>query len=331
MQNNFSDFRWLEDLRRGDCLTLAKTLSLIESQGAQNRQRALKILQALTQTQTKSVRLGITGAMGVGKSSLIRALGAQMLAQGKVAVLAVDPSSPRSGGSVLGDKIRMLGFADKQDVYVRPLPSSVATARLAEMVRVCEFAGYRHVIVETVGVGQTDYRVRDLVDVLVMLVVANTGDMIQCMKKGLSELTDIFVVNKCDGEGKEQAKQLSAKMQSVLHLSASAQKGVGGTPVVLVSATEGSGISDLYAKISALTADKKQAKLQATRAKQELRLFRVELHRLLIAKLSDVPAQINDSVKEIRAGRLSATVAAERLMSRLKLSDATLVEARDNL
>lgn len=297
----------LEALRAGKRRVLAQTLSLFES----DHPDALRLMTCLFQggVQTPhTLRLGITGATGAGKSTLVQTLGKRLCQRNPVAVLAVDPTSPQTGGSILGDKIRMQEFANKQNVYVRPLPSSISAGRLADMIKVCEYAGFPLTIVETVGAGQTEYRVRNIVDVLINVISPNSGDAVQCMKKGLHELTDIFVVNRHDGKDSQDAKLLADNLTAVLGLSAASVP-----PVLLVSANNNTGIAALEQAI-----DKRRGDFSAKRLAQEYALLQSELSRLLIHKLPTLVPQMREIEEQVRTGKLSATLAAAKIFALLK-------------
>ena len=190
-------------VRAGDRRALAKAITLLESTRAEHRRRADVVLDALLPYAGAALRLGISGVPGVGKSTFIEALGMFLLARGhKVAVLAVDPSSGVSGGSILGDKTRMERLSVQEHAYIRPSPSSGTLGGVAEKTReamlVCEAAGYDVVIVETVGVGQSETTVAGMTDMFVLLQLPNAGDDLQAMKKGIMELADLVVINKAD-------------------------------------------------------------------------------------------------------------------------------------
>ena len=301
----------LDALRAGKRRTLAQTLSLLASDHPKHRQQAVQLLQALPPVPN-TLRLGITGATGAGKSTLVQALGKRLCKHSPVAVLAVDPTSPRTGGSILGDKIRMQEFANQPNVYVRPLPSSIAAGRLADMIKVCEFAGFPLTIIETVGAGQTEYQVRNIVDVLVNVISPSSGDSVQCMKKGLHELTDIFVVNRHDGTHSQAAKFLADSLVSVLNLSVSA-----APPVLLVSARDATGIDTLEKAI-----DQKRGDFTAERLEQEYSLWQDELQRLLRHNLPtllpDLVPQLQAAEEQVCTGKLSATLAVEKILARLR-------------
>src|SRR5665213_84671 len=212
-------------IRAGERATLARAITLIESKRADHRKAAHLLVQDMLPLTGKAVRLGITGAPGAGKSTTIDALGTYLTGLGhKVAVLAVDPSSSRTGGSILGDKTRMAQLAIDPNAFIRPSPSSGTlggvAAKTRETMLLCEAAGYDVLIVETVGVGQSETTVADMTDFFLVLIVAGAGDELQGLKKGIVELADMIAVNKADGDNIARAKAAAAEYTSALHILA---------------------------------------------------------------------------------------------------------------
>lgn len=210
-------------LRSGDRSALARAITLVESTRADHRERAQELLLELTPQAGSALHVGITGVPGVGKSTTIEALGMYLIEQGhRVAVLAVDPSSTRTGGSILGDKTRMAKLAVHPDAYIRPSPTSGTLGGVAKATRetivLLEAAGYDVILVETVGVGQSEVTVSNMVDTFVFLTLARTGDQLQGIKKGVLELADIVVVNKADGEHAIEAKSAARELAAALRL-----------------------------------------------------------------------------------------------------------------
>ena len=232
--------------------TLAKAITLVESTRADHQARAERVLEALLPATGRSIRVGISGAPGSGKSTFIEALGLHLVGQGRrVAVLAVDPSSTISGGSILGDKTRMERLCQEPNAFIRPSPSRGSLGGVAEKTReamlVCEAAGYDVILVETVGVGQSETTVAGMVDAFVLLQLPNAGDDLQAIKKGIVELADIIVVNKADIDPKAAAL---AKHQftGALSMLRSASPN-WRPPVVALSAAAGTGIDAFWAEI----------------------------------------------------------------------------------
>ena len=200
----------LNALRGGNRRALAKAITLVESRLASHRDDAQAVLEALLPDTGKSIRIGITGVPGVGKSTFIEAFGLHLIGQGKrVAVLAVDPSSPLAGGSILGDKTRMEQLSRRDEAFIRPSPAEGALGGVAQKTRetllLCEAAGYDVILVETVGVGQSEYQVAAMVDFFLVLMLPGGGDELQGIKKGILELADALVINKADGPSEEMA------------------------------------------------------------------------------------------------------------------------------
>ena len=276
--------RCLQALRRGERQVLAQTLSRVESTRPEDRDFVVALLRAAAHEQLTTVRIGITGAAGSGKSTLIDVLGWRLLQQQQhspLAVLAIDPASPRSKGSILGDKLRMGKLAAHEHVFVRPLAGRLADGGvhvlLPEMVRICELAGYRTVLVETMGSGQSDFAVRHSVDVVVTLLSGGGGDMVQGLKKGLNEMSDVFVISKHDGKTRLLAEQAHTSLQQALRL----RDGKTHTEVLLTSALEDRGLDTLCANIDKLLAARlASGTLQRNRTAQEVAFFKTELARV---------------------------------------------------
>ncbi len=234
----------------GDRRSVAKTITLLESRRADHRELGQEVLARLVPHTGAARRIGITGPPGVGKSSFIETLGLELLSRGhKVAVLAVDPSSPLSGGSILGDKTRMERLAREDNAYIRPTPSGGTLGgvshRTREAMLVCEAAGYDIVLVETVGVGQSEFEVRSMVDFFCLLLQPGAGDELQGIKKGVLELADLLVVNKADGEHRAEAERTRADYAHALGLLHPSSE--HWTPrVQLASALTGDGIDAVW-------------------------------------------------------------------------------------
>lgn len=213
----------VDALRAGNRRALAKAITLIESRREDHRTQAQAVLESVLPHTGRSVRIGITGVPGVGKSTFIEAFGLYLLSLGKrVAVLAVDPSSPVAGGSILGDKTRMEELSRREEAFIRPSPSEGALGGVAHKTRetllLCEAAGYDVILVETVGVGQSEYEVASMVDFFLVLMLPNAGDELQGIKRGIMELADGLVVNKADGDSAVFAEQTRNHYQNALML-----------------------------------------------------------------------------------------------------------------
>lgn len=239
----------LEALRSGNRRSLAKAITLAESSRAEDRERAQEILEECLPHTGNSIRIGITGIPGVGKSTFIEAFGLHLLSLGKrVAVLAVDPSSPIAGGSILGDKTRMEELSKQEHAFIRPSPASGALGGVAHKTRetmlLCEAAGYDVILVETVGVGQSEYQVAGMVDFFMVLMLPNAGDELQGIKKGIIELADALVINKADGESVNLAQQTRRHYTAALGLLRHAA--YWEPRVTTCSSVEGSGIAEVW-------------------------------------------------------------------------------------
>jgi LAO/AO transport system kinase len=236
-----------------DRRALARAITLVESQRADHRDAAEKLLDRLLSATGKAIRLGISGPPGVGKSTFIEAFGQFSIEQGRhVAVLAIDPSSRVSGGSILGDKTRMAELSRRPEAFIRPSPAGLALGGVARRTReamlVCEAAGFDLVIIETVGVGQSETTVADLVDMFLLLLLPSGGDDLQGIKRGIMELADLVIVNKADGDLAAAAQRTAADYANALHLMHPRYRS-WTTEVVLASALQGQGLAAIWDKI----------------------------------------------------------------------------------
>lgn len=224
------------DLKAGKRAALARAITLVESKKADHRHVAHQLIQDVLPLTGKALRIGITGVPGVGKSTTIDTLGSNLTAAGhKVAVLAVDPSSTRTGGSILGDKTRMARLATDTNAYIRPSPSAGTlggvAAKTRETMLLCEAAGFDVILVETVGIGQSETTVADMVDFFLVLMLPGAGDELQGIKKGVLEIADMIAVNKADGDGATRARSAAADYRAALHILA--PKSPNWTPPVI--------------------------------------------------------------------------------------------------
>jgi LAO/AO transport system kinase len=310
-----------EGIRAGDRATLARAITLIESKRADHRDEAHQLVQELLPATGKAVRLGITGAPGAGKSTTIDALGTYLTREGhKVAVLAVDPSSSRTGGSILGDKTRMPRLAGDAHAFIRPSPASGTlggvAAKTRETMLVCEAAGYNVVIVETVGIGQSETAVADMTDFFLVLMLPGAGDELQGLKKGIVELADMIAVNKADGDNIERAKQAAAEYRAALNIL-NPQSATWSPPVVTYSAHTGIGIPELWNQV--LThKDKTSAsgELEQRRRKQQVKWMWTMLEERLTARLRGDPAvraKLKQTEAAVAGGKLTPTLAVEEI------------------
>jgi len=313
--------KYAAGIRAGDRASLARAITLIESKRADHRADAHRLVQELLPATGKAVRLGITGAPGAGKSTTIDALGTYLTQAGhKVAVLAVDPSSSRTGGSILGDKTRMARLAVDPHAFIRPSPASGTlggvAAKTRETMLLCEAAGYDVVIVETVGVGQSETAVADMTDFFLLLMVAGAGDELQGLKKGVVEIADMIAVNKADGDNVERAKLAAADFRGALNILTPASAS-WSPPVITCSALTGNGVPELWAQVL-----QHKDKLGATgelaerRRAQQVKWMWTMLEERLTARLRSDPAvraKLKAAEAAVAAGTLAPTLAVEEI------------------
>jgi LAO/AO transport system kinase len=322
------DIRHLaKGIRSGDRSILSRAITLVESKRADHRASAAALMQELVTATGNAVRVGITGSPGVGKSTTIDALGSMLTQQGrKVAVLAVDPSSRRTGGSILADKTRMARLAIDANAFIRPSPSSGTlggvAAKTRETMLLCEAAGYDAILVETVGVGQSEIAVADMTDFFLVLVLPGGGDELQGLKKGVIELADMIAINKADGANLAPAKLTAAEYGAAMHILAPVSPN-WTPPVVTYSALKGDGIAALWNHVldhrQRLTAS---GELAARRGEQQVKWMRSMLEERLYAPLrSDrgVKAALPKIEADVAAGRLAPAAAVEKIAGMLGL------------
>ncbi|MEW2480300.1 methylmalonyl Co-A mutase-associated GTPase MeaB [Mycobacterium sp. NPDC049093] len=311
-----------EAIRGGDRAALARAITMVESTRADRRDQAQQLLLELMPEAGKAQHIGITGVPGVGKSTTIEALGMYLIEAGhRVAVLAVDPSSTRTGGSILGDKTRMAKLAVHPDAYIRPSPTSGTLGGVAKATRetivLLEAAGYDVILVETVGVGQSEVTVSNMVDTFVFLTLARTGDQLQGIKKGVLELADVIVVNKADGEHAIEAKAAARELTGAIRLIYPRET-LWRPPVLTMSAIEGHGLAELWDTVikhrEVLT---EAGEFEARRRAQQVDWTWSMVRDTVLDRVMSHPGVrgIRDEVeRRVREGELTPALAAQEIL-----------------
>ena len=281
----------------GDRRALARAITLVESTRSDHRLQALALLDGLGKTGRQALRIGLSGTPGVGKSTFLESFGLMLTGQGlRVAVLAVDPSSVLSGGSILGDKTRMERLSRDPNAFIRPSPSQThlggVARRTREAVALCEAAGFDVVLIETVGVGQSETMVAELCDIFVLLMAPAGGDELQGVKRGIMEMADLILVNKADGDLKAAALRTCADYAGALHLLRGRAQDPEGFPLArVVSALEATGLAEAWADILTLADWRKtHGHWQARRSQQARQWFEAEVRHGLLGVLAREPA-----------------------------------------
>lgn len=309
-------------VRGGDRSGLARAITLVESTRADHRQLAQELLLELMPEAGSAVHVGITGVPGVGKSTTIEALGMHLIEAGhRVAVLAVDPSSTRTGGSILGDKTRMAKLAVHPDAYIRPSPTSGTLGGVARATRetivLLEAAGFDVILVETVGVGQSEVTVSDMVDTFVFLTLARTGDQLQGIKKGVLELADVVVVNKADGEHAVEAKAAARELTGALRLIYPRET-LWRPPVLTMSALTGDGLAELWQTVEKHRKVLTDAgEFDARRRKQQVNWTWAMVRDTVLDRVLSNPEvkRIRSELeRQVRDGELTPALAAQQIL-----------------
>lgn len=323
---------YVSGVRAGDRAVLARAITLIESRNPAHRRQAQEVLQALLPFSGDARRIGITGVPGVGKSTFIEAFGKMLTGSGhKVAVLAVDPSSNRTGGSILGDKTRMQELGRDPDAYIRPSPSAGTlggvTRATRETMVICEAAGFDHVLVETVGVGQSETVVAEMVDFFLVLMLPGAGDELQGIKKGVLEIADMIAVNKADGETKSRARRAASEYRRALEIMTPSSPN-WQPPVSTCSALSKEGLDDILAEIArhreALSAS---GEFQKKRQDQQVRWMWAMIRERLMARFEEddaVRVLVADLEADVAGNRETASAAADRLLQAFGLERPAL-------
>src|SRR5271165_4376507 len=317
-------------VRGGDRTELSKAITLVESTRADRREQAQQLLLRLLPESGHALRVGITGVPGVGKSTAIEAMGMMLIEQGRrVAVLAVDPSSTRTGGSILGDKTRMARLAVHPEAYVRPSPTSGTLGGVAKATRetivLLEAAGFDVILVETVGVGQSEVAVANMVDTFVFLTLARTGDQLQGIKKGVLELADIVVVNKADGEHLGEARSAARELAGAIRLI-HPRETLWRPPVLTMSALEGTGLEELWDTVErhrdVLTA---AGDFEARRRAQQVDWTWQMVRDTVLDRVLSNPAVRKaraDVERRVLTGELTPALAAQQILELASITDS---------
>jgi LAO/AO transport system kinase len=309
----------------GNRTLLARAITLIESSKPAHRSQAQELLLELQPHAGGAVRVGISGVPGVGKSTFIEALGTRLTSQDhRVAVLAVDPSSTRTGGSILGDKTRMAALSVDDNAFIRPSPSAGTLGGVARRTRetmvLMEAAGYDVVLVETVGVGQSEVTVAGMVDTFLFLTIARTGDQLQGIKKGILELADVVAVNKADGPHERDARAAARDLAGALHMMTPASEH-WSAPVLSCSAQTGMGLDKVWGKVlEHRAALEKHGELASRRADQQVEWMWAMIREQLMDRLQQDPKvreRLPELTAEVRRGTQTPTLAAVEILDLL--------------
>lgn len=313
---------YLDGILSGNRTILSKAITLIESSLSEHVQQAQEIIERCLVHSGKSVRIGITGVPGVGKSTFIEALGNFLIQQGhRLCVLAIDPSSERSGGSILGDKTRMETLSSSENAFIRPSPSAGSLGGVArktrETILLCEAAGFDIIFVETVGVGQSEVVVHSMVDFFLLLMLAGAGDELQGIKRGIMEMADMITITKADGNNIEKATRAAAEYRSALHLFPPA--GSGWTPPVLTSSSlKNSGIAEVWGKIEEYLEHTRQNDYFMQKRQLQSRYWMIETinEQLKSHFYTDkkVQEQLQQLESDVVKNKISSFVAAQKIL-----------------
>jgi LAO/AO transport system kinase len=312
-----------EQILAGNRRALARAITLVESGRADHREQALTLLEDLKGHGREALRIGLSGTPGVGKSTFIEAFGCMLTDLGlRVAVLAVDPSSVRSGGSILGDKTRMERLSREKNAFIRPSPSQTqlggVARRTREAIEICEAAGFDVILIETVGVGQSETMVAEMADLFLLLLAPAGGDELQGVKRGIMEMADILLINKADGDLKHTAIRTCADYSGALRLLRKRVQDPQDFPKALtVSAVEHNGLDQAWEEMQTLAQWRRdEGHLHARRAQQARFWFEAEVRDRLLSRLTKEPVKsaLSGLANSVESGHVSPSVAAETLL-----------------
>jgi len=315
--------QYLNGIKNGDKIILSQAITLAESALASDRKMADELIVHLLSRTSNSIRIGITGIPGVGKSSFIETLGKHITSEGfKLAVLAVDPTSTKTKGSILGDKTRMESLANNPDAFIRPSPTKESLGGVSintrETVLLCEAAGFNVIFIETVGVGQSEVMVKEMVDFFLLLMLAGAGDELQGIKKGIMEMADGILITKADGDNIKRTQQAQSQFQSALHLFAPSS--AGWIPKVLTcSSLNDEGLTEIWKLIEEFQQTmKKTGYFEENRKLQKVNWLHHEIKSRLESNFYNHPLTSKNLAaieKKVISGEISANQAAQKLLS----------------
>jgi len=323
LKKRLSQDQYLDGIKNGDKIILSQAITLAESALTSDRKMADELIAKLLPETGNSMRIGITGIPGVGKSTFIETLGKHITAEGfKLAVLAVDPTSKKTKGSILGDKTRMESLANNPDAFIRPSPTKESlggvSSNTRETMLLCEAAGYNVIFIETVGVGQSEVMVKEMVDFFLLLMLAGAGDELQGIKKGIMEMADAVVITKADGDNIKRTQQAQSQFQTALHLFAPSSPG-WTTKVLTCSSLNGEGLTEIWELIGEYQQTmKKIGYFEENRKLQKVNWLHHEIKSRLENNFYNHPLtsmNLASIEKKVISGEISATQAAKKLLS----------------
>jgi len=321
-KNRLSVDEYVKGILKGDRVILSRAITLIESTLSSDQRLAEKVMEGVLPFSGKSIRIGITGVPGVGKSTFIESLGKLLVDGGyRLAVLTIDPSSQKSHGSILGDKTRMESLASDKRAYIRPSPAGATlggvSARTREAMILCEAAGYNVVLIETVGVGQSEIAVKGMVDFFLLLMLAGAGDELQGIKKGIIEMCDALVVNKADGENMDAARRAKREYSNALHLFPAKENG-WVQKILICSALKKSGLEEIWEMIEGYVEKmRKNGFFEINRQEQRINWMHEHIRYLLESRFYNdhvIKEKINFLLPDIKSGQQSAIAKARELV-----------------